>query len=215
MQRWIKTSSADARHAIIIAWAIAILAAMIADLRAAEPEAKELPTMAQIIQAAKTEIATWEHYQAGDLISREQGQQLIDAIAKLGWTPANDEQILAKVPDAKDPLCELLLTDKGRPFMRQVLKMPLGLDRVDNLLKIPSGKALVKTLVNDKGGDQLIQYLTTSEGGKNLGKMLGKEAHVDFNKATGRIYTAKALLLEVEAQYQVDMKKLDKPVINQ
>lgn len=194
---------------------LALLAAMLQALQAAEPEAKELPTMAQIIQAAKTELAGWDHYQAGDLISREQGQKLIDAIGKLGWKPVNEDELLAKVPDAREPLCELLLTDKGRPFMRRVLKMPQGLDRVDNMIKLPNGRALVKQLLNDKGGDKLIEYLTTSEGGKNLGKMLGKEAHVDFNKATGRTYTAKALLLEVEAQYQADMKKLDKPVINQ
>jgi hypothetical protein len=214
MQRWLKISTAESRRAIIMAWVLAILAALIADLRAAEPEEKELPTMPQIIAVAKTEIGTWENYQAGDLITREQGKKLIGAIDKLGWSPANDNEMLAKMPEAKEALCELLLSDKGRPFMRQVLKMPLGIDRVDNLLKIPSGKALVKQLLNDKGGDQLIEYLTTSEGGKNMGKMLGKEAHVDFNKATGRLYTAKALLLEVEAQYQLDMKKLDRPVVN-
>lgn len=214
MQRWFKISTDESRHAIIMAWVIAILAAMIVDLRAAEPEGKEPPTMPQIIQAAKTEIGTWENYQAGDLISREQGKKLVDAISKRGWTPTNDDEILAKVPEATEPLCELLLSDKGRPFMRRVLKMPGGLDRVDNMIKLPNGRALVKQLLNDKGGDQLIEYLTTSEGGKNLGKMLGKEAHVDFNKATGRLYTAKSVLLEVEAQYQSDMKKLDKPVIN-
>ncbi len=123
-------------------------------------------------------------------------------------------RILAKVPEAKDAICELLLTEKGRPFMRRVLKMPQGLDRVDNLTKLPNGRALVKQLLNDKGGDQLIEYLTTSEGGKNMGKMLGKEAHVDFNKATGRLYTAKALLLEVEAQYHADMNKLEKSALN-
>lgn len=213
MQHWLKNRSHDSQQWIIGVWVLALVAAMIADLRAAEPE-KELPTMSQIIQAAKTEIATWQHYEAGDLISREQGKKLIDAIDKLGWSPSNDEELLAKMPDAKDAICELLLTDKGRPFMRRVLKMPQGLDRVDNLTKLPDGRALVKRLLNDKGGDQLIEYLTTSEGGKNLGKMLGKEAHVDFNKPTGKLYTAKALLLEVEAQYQADMKKLDKPVVN-
>jgi hypothetical protein len=215
MQHWLKTSSNVSQRAIFLAWVIAILAALIADLRAAEPEVKELPTMAEIIKTAKTEIASWENYQPGDLISRERGKSLFDAIGKLGWKPSNDDEILAKVPAANDPLCELLLSEKGRPFMRQVLKMPQGIDRVDNLLKIPSGKTLVKTLLNDKGGDQLIEYLTTSEGGKNLGKMLGKEAHVNFNKPTGRLYTAKAVLLEVEAQYQADMKKLAMPVINQ
>jgi hypothetical protein len=213
MQRWQKIRSYDSQCWLITGWLLAILAALIADLRAAEPE-KELPTMPQIIAAAKTEIGTWQNYQAGDLIAREHGKKLIDAIGKLGWTPSNDEELLAKMPDAKDPLCELLLTDKGRPFMRRVLKLPQGLDRVDNLLKLSNGRAIVKQLLNDKGGDQLIEYLTTSEGGKNLGKMLGKEAHVEFNKPTGRLYTAKALLLEVEAQYQLDMKKLDKPVLN-
>jgi len=213
MQRWLKYRTHDSQFWIIGFWLSAIAAALIADLRAAEPE-KELPTMAQIIQAAKTEIGTWQNYEAGDLISREQGKKLIDAIDKLGWSPSNDDELLAKVPEAKDALCELLLTDKGRPFMRRVLKMPQGIDRVDNLIKVPNGRAIVKRLLNDKGGDELIEYLTTSEGGKNLGKMLGKEAHVDFNKPTGKLYTAKALLLEVETQYQADMKKLDKPVVN-
>ncbi len=213
MQHWLKNRTHNSQFWIIGVWVLAILAALIADLRAAEPE-KELPTMSQIIQAAKTEIGTWQHYEAGDLITREQGKKLIDAIGKLGWTPTNDEELLAKMHEAKDPICELLLTDKGRPFMRRVLKLPQGIDRVDNLIKLPDGRALVKRLLHDKGGDELIQYLTTSEGGKNLGKMLGKEAHVNFNKPTGRLYTAKALLLEVEAQYQADMKKLDKPVVN-
>lgn len=214
MQRWLKLSDSDAQRVVLFFWGLAILAALWADLRAAEPEEKELPTMAQVIQAAKTEIGSWENYQAGDLISREQGRKLITAISKLGWQPSNEDEILSKVPEAKDPLCELLLTDKGRPFMRRVLKMPQGIDRVDNMMKLPNGRSLVKQLLNDKGGDQLIEYMTTSEGGKNLGKMLGKEAHVDFNKATGRLYTAKSVLLEVEAQYHLDIKKLDKPVIN-
>jgi hypothetical protein len=213
MDRWLKNQSNVHQSWVLGAWFLLLLAALIADLRAAEPE-RELPTMPQIIQAAKTQIGTWEHYEPGDLITREQGQQLVNAIAKLGWSPSNDEELLAKVPDAKDALCELLLTEKGRPFMRRILKMPQGIDRVDNLTKLPNGRALVKTLVNDKGGDQLIEYLTTSEGGKNLGKMLGPEAHVDFNKATGKLYTAKALLLEVEKQHQLDMQKLDKPVLN-
>lgn len=215
MQCTYKISTGPSRFAFLMPVAIVVLATMFANLSAAEPEGKELPTMAEIIAAAKTEIANWENYQPGDLISREQGKSLFDAIGKLGWKPSNEEQVLAKVPDAKDPLCEILLTDKGRPFMRRILKMPQGIDRVDNLLKIPSGKALVKTLVHDKGGDQLIEYLTTSEGGKNLGKMLSQEAHVNFNKPTGRLYTAKAVLLEVEAQYQADMKVLAMPVINQ
>ena len=199
---------------VINARLLVILSVLGAGLYAAETVEKELPTMPQIIQAAKAQIGTWDNYQPGDLISREQGKHLLDAIGKLGWSPANDEELLAKMPDAKDPLCELLLSDKGRPFMRRVLKLPQGLDRVDNMLKLSNGRALVKQLLNDKGGDQLIEYLTTSDGGKNLGKMLGKEAHVDFNKATGRLYTAKALLLEVEQQFQLDMKKLDKPQVN-
>ncbi|MGC4005374.1 MAG: hypothetical protein QM811_20545 [Pirellulales bacterium] len=161
----------------------------------------ELPEFSVVIEQARSAIANFDGYRPGDPIQRDQASQIITAIERSGWAVPGREALLARVPAKNDPFFTLLHGNGGRDFERKIAKLPGGLDRVDNLLKLPDGPRVVKQLIDGPGGDELIRYLTTAEGGKELGRMLQQDAKVDFSKPTGRIYTAKALMIEVEAAY--------------
>jgi hypothetical protein len=171
-------------------------------------ETTALPPFQSVITTVQQTLNTFEDYQPGDLINRQQAEKLFNSISTLGWEVPHKNPILQRVPDADDPICRYLLSSQGKSFMRKVITLPGGLDRVDNLLQLPDGSQIMKQLVNGKDGEKLIEYMTSSTGGKNLGNMLGKQAKTDFNKPTGKIYTAKVLVMEIEQMYLLNQQHI-------
>ena len=129
-------------------------------------------------------------------------------MAKTGWEAPQRDKILNRVPAKNDFLVTVLNEGKGRELMRQVAKTRNGFDKLDRLGQLPQGQQLVKQLVNSKDGYKLIDYLTQAEGGKNLGDMLAQDGKKNFNLPTGKLYTAKALLTELQPLYEKSAKNV-------
>jgi hypothetical protein len=79
--------------------------------------------------------------------------------------------------------------------MRQISKMALAYDRIDRLAPLPHGQQTIRDLIRGPDGYKLIAYMTGTSGGTQLGRMLSTSPNAaGFNSATGRIYTAEALI---------------------
>jgi hypothetical protein len=160
---------------------------------------QQLPTVDKINAIVQKSLARDASYQPGDLLTQSQVAVVLGEIKKAGWEVPATRELLARVPHDHEFLIRALRTGKGVGFMRRVASMPNGFDRVDRLSRLPNGQATIKQLIATPDGHKLIGYMTESSGGKQLGVQLaGTAAGGDFNKPTGRIYSAQQLLAELE-----------------
>ena len=68
---------------------------------------------------------------------------------------------------------------------------------------------IVNVTVTDPDGYKLFEYMTTSKGGKALGEQLSNSRRGrNFNKPTGRIYTAKGLIERLKLSHAGHVSKL-------
>ncbi|OHB70677.1 MAG: hypothetical protein A2V70_06160 [Planctomycetes bacterium RBG_13_63_9] len=160
---------------------------------------KPLPPFAEIQKAVLRHFRLLPDYKSGDLISRSEVQRLFAGLEKIGWVPADHQSILKQVPTDESFLAKELRTQTGREFMRQVAAFP---DAYDRLSRLPYGKETVRDLIDGADGYKMVEYMTTTPGGENMGKQLSNAPKGrNFNKETGRIYTAKALLERLKTSY--------------
>jgi hypothetical protein len=157
----------------------------------------------------KIEAAVWGYFQkqpnfqAAGLITKEQVEPLLVGLAGMGFRLPNAKSILDNLPANNEFLAAELYTPAGRKFMERIAKYPEAYDRLDRLSRLPHGKQTIHDLIIGPGGEKMIQYLTTAPGGKEMGKMLSEAPlGADFNKPTGRIYTAPMLIKKLHEQYR-------------
>jgi hypothetical protein len=143
-----------------------------------------------------------------DLITRQETDELFAEIGKLGWKIDDRKEILARVPDEGEFFVQQLRSKRGNTLMRDIAPLPLGYDRVDRLSQLERGHRYVSDLVKGPDGYKLIQYMTETPWGKNMGKQLrGAPDGANFNKPTGRIYTAEQLLPTLHDSYAAEVKR--------
>jgi hypothetical protein len=183
-----------------------------ADDRADSSKAgKKLPPFSAVKTTVERTLATDPDYRAGDLVSQRQVATALGELKKVGWEVEQSRKLLARVPAEGEFLVRALRTPRGVPFMRQVSALPGGFERVDRLSRLPNGQQTVQKLIEGPDGHKLIGYLAEARGGREMGKMLGGTAQgADFNEATGRIYTSKQLLVELEKLHAVAAKSAAK-----
>lgn len=141
-------------------------------------------------------------YQQGDLITREQAEQVFGYLQKIRWDVRDQNEILEATFAEKDFLPRTLRTKHGTPFMREIAKLPQGYDRLDRLAKLPQGKRMVSDLARDKDGYKMIEYLADTQGGEYLGRQLSNAPRGrDFNQPTGRIYTEEEFVRRLKESY--------------
>ncbi len=168
---------------------------------------KPLPSLAAVRKSVTDHFATLSGAQAGALIVASEARGAIARLEHMGWRVEDADEIVRLVPADGEPLARILRTPAGRKLSAQVARLPDGYDRVDRLLRLPRGQKIVEDLVRGPDGYKLIEYLTTSQGGAGLGRQLARAPHgADFNKPTGRIYTADALLERLETSYRAAAK---------
>jgi hypothetical protein len=179
----------------------ACLAGLILFATAAPPRAAsaEPPLVGALKQSVEKTLAQAPGYRALDVLSRSQAEAVLRNWQGGKLNAAQTNELLKRVPSDDEFLVRALSTPKGAAFMRQVAAMPQGYDRLDRLSRIPNGQQVVQQLIDIPDGHKLIEYMTGTSGGKELGTMLGQPTNSDdFNRATGRIYTAKQLQAELE-----------------
>ncbi|NQU21883.1 MAG: hypothetical protein HQ567_11425 [Candidatus Nealsonbacteria bacterium] len=172
----------------------------------AEPPEK-LPPLDEVERIVQKHFASLRKYRDGDIIARGDVKPIFTQLEAIGWKVADRADILSAVMADGSFLVRNLRTANGRKFMQQIASYPDGYDRTDRLSKLPRGQQTVLDLINKPGGAKMIEYMTTAPGGKNLGKQLSRGPKGrNFNELTGRIYTAKALLVRLKESYQEAVK---------
>lgn len=169
-------------------------------VRAAEPAttSSRLPPFDTVVQAVEDYFHTKRDYQPGDLITQADWKTLEGDLARLGWVPRESARLRGLMLGEKSFLPKQLLNKTGRPFMRQIAAYPLAYDKLDRLSGMAQGPATVQALIRGPDGYKMIEYMSTSSGGAELGNMLAQgPGGKDFNKPTGRVYTANQLLDEL------------------
>jgi hypothetical protein len=157
----------------------------------------------------KIEAAVWQYFQsqpnfqASMLITKEQVEPLLGELGRMGFNLSDKKSILDKLPAGNEFLVTELYCPAGLKFMQGIAKYPDAYDRMDRLTRLPHGKQTVHDLINGPGGYRMIKYMTADPAGKNVGKLLSSgQGGADFNKPTGRIYTAPMLLAQLQEQYR-------------
>jgi len=175
---------------------------------AAAPKDRPLPTFEAIEGVLGRYFQTLSEYQPGDIITRSQVESALDAVTALGWKLTGRDQIIQDTLPDSAFLPRSLRTEKGREFMKHIKRDPGAYDRLDRLSAMPHGRETVLALIRGPEGWKMIDYMTRTPGGKNLGVQLSHAptGH-DFNKPTGRIYTADALLARLRKLYEQDAAK--------
>ena len=176
-------------------------------LAEAQAAKKNRPDFSAVRAAVDKHFASRRGYQAGDLISQADWQAIAKDLDRLGWLPSNANQIRDAILPEKSFLIQQMRTDNGRDFMRQISRMPQGYDRVDHLSRIPNGEPTVARLIDGPDGYKMFDYMATQPGGRILGDYLSEDENgANFNKNTGRIYTADTLLQHLEQSYTSDSR---------
>jgi len=165
-------------------------------------QSANLPTWEKVRQLVATELQREAGYQPGDLIVRSQVRAIFAQLKAIGWEVPRQSQIIDQTLDDGDFVAQTLRNSDGRGLMRQIQRYPQGYDRLDRLARMPHGQQNVAALVRGPDGYKLIQYMTSVQGGKSLGASLAKGPQgADFNRPTGRIYTAEALVARLRQSY--------------
>jgi hypothetical protein len=189
---------------IVLAAVLAEAFLAVSSVLAASPK---LPSWDDVQKVVDQQLNTLTNYQPGDLITRNQVDPIFDKLQRLGWTVRDRVDIVNSVPREDELMVRQLSSSAGKKFMHQTNSFPLSYDRVDRLDRIPMGPQTVDALITGPDGYKMIQYMTTSPDGHNLGRMISKDPHgADFNKPTGRIYTAEALLARIQESYEAALQ---------
>lgn len=168
----------------------------------AKAQAAPLPDFEIIERAVAKHFEDLPDYRDGDLLARAPTKELLEKLEKLGWKEPNAAAILERIPADDDFIAKSLSTSRGKSFMRQIAKYPNAYDRLDRLSRLPRGKDMVRSLIVGPDGYKLLEYMTSTSGGKELGKMLSEAPRgTNFNRSTGKIYTATMLLAELRLDY--------------
>ena len=168
-----------------------------------EPE-DAWPTFDEVRDCVEQLFAAKPDYVAGDLVTREDANAVFRELESLGWAVATQDVVISAMIPANHLMVSQFRSVAGKKFMRKISSLPLGYDRIDRLIRLPRGEQMFRDLVKGPGGDKLIEYMTSSKGGENLGRQLSATPKgADFNKPTGRLYTAAQLLNRLHAEYDL------------
>jgi hypothetical protein len=202
------------RRRLGVIWAAGLLALTLPLTARGADKSKStaLPSLEQVAKAVVGTFDALSDHEPGDIITQTEATKALAAVQKLGWAVPDGKALLKRVPAEGEFLVEVLRTDGGRRFMRQISGYPMGYDRLDRLSLMPHGKKTVRALVRGPDGYKMIEYMTTHPGGKGLGRQLSRgKRGAGFNDPTGRIYTAEDLLDEVRQLYEEAKKARQTP----
>jgi hypothetical protein len=169
---------------------------------------RPLPKFETVRQVVLRELVNPPARIPGDIIARSEVKPVFHQLRLMGWSVLDEKVILKHVPGDTDFVLQKLRTLQGRSFMRKVARYPQVYDRLYRLASLPHGRQTVDRLIRSKGGDQFLAYLTKSRGGKNLGKMLQSAPRgANFNRPTGKIFTADALIKRLKQSYTAEQQR--------
>ncbi len=144
-------------------------------------------------------------YEPGDLITRKDVEAVLKRLASRGYQPRDAKQIIEASLSESDFLVQLLGGTRGRKFMRKVKKESLIYDRLDRIAQVPQGKRTLSDLIKLPDAHRYAP-VRPARGIPTLLDLLPKRRSSrtrsikDYDKPTGKIYTAKQLQERLEAK---------------
>jgi len=169
-------------------------------LAAASPAgAAEKLTFPQIRAIVEKNLKANPRYRPGDLIVRCDVEPIFNELISLGFVPADTEELYdAFLPDMA-PLIQQLRSDAGRKFMLEIRGIEGAYDRLERLSWLPGGHAALGQLIRAEDGVEKLRVLTTPSGTAAIRKQFPDDPRArNFDKPTGHIHTAEALLEHLE-----------------
>lgn len=183
--------------------------------RPANEKAIEKPQWIQLRKVVDKYFAEQRGRSATDVLTSSEARATLDLLTKAGWKPKDSAKLQARVLGDGDFLVRELKSKEGRKFLAATSSEGLVYDRLDRLTKYSGGDRLVTSIINLPNGPAFMRPKPTPGFG-TLMDLLPKEASgktpVDpqFNKPTGKIYTAAQWIKELESAYQAESKSAAK-----
>ena len=175
---------------------------------AAEPTTMNpLPPFSEVKAAVEEHFASQRDRQPRDLISRSEAEQALNAVKKLGWNIADQQEILALTLSDQHVMVRTFRTPAGMRYMRQIAGRELMFDRFDRISEVSGGAQLIQDIVKLPDGER---YAKPKSGGgvPDLLDLLPKNASgqtrriADYHKPTGHLYTVADLIERLSKSYQ-------------
>jgi hypothetical protein len=167
----------------------------------AKPAKKPLPAWQSVERACTAYFQRQEGYQRNDLVWRSRVEPLFDELARLGWSVDDRASLLAKLPGENDTMVVALRSPDGQKLMRKIATVPLAFDRLDRMARLERGARRVQDLVNTPKAEQVFRAFNTTGGAELARRMTSAPGGRDFERPTGRIYTAEQLLAALKKSY--------------
>jgi hypothetical protein len=196
------------RGSVLIGLILGLCATLFLPVLSRAAEKKERPAFAEVDRQVRAHFLTIKGYQPGDLLTQSQVTPVVGVLANLGWKVPDQEQIMALVCEDKDPLVRHLGSPQGRKLMRSAGKDTAIYNRLHRLTMTEGGDAQLRDMMKLPNGIEVAKTLTNDPRGKDIAKRLSRSPKApDFNKPTGRIYTEDELLARLRTSYNAEAKK--------
>jgi hypothetical protein len=175
-----------------------------------KPKKNERPSFAEVDRHVRAHLAATKGYQPGDLLTRSQVEPLFGVLATHGWKVTDKDQILALVCEDRDPLVRHLNTSQGRKLMRSAGKDTAIYNRLHRLTMTEGGDAQLRDMMKLPNGIEVAKTLTNDPRGKDIARRLSRSPKApDFSKPTGRIYTEAELVERLRTSFDEETKNRD------
>ena len=200
----------DFRVLLVLIAVVPLSVELIAEkaVQADESEPLQLAPFSEFEAIARGSLESAKIYKKNDIITRDQVVPILQRFKARGWEIKGSRKFTDRLLSPVDYMVRQLRSKQGLRFMRQINQYDGGYDRLDRLRRMPYGKRRVRELITTPDGYKLIQYMTTTKYGLNLGRQLSKGVNgANFNKPTGRIYTVKSLVEELEKLYKNEAER--------
>jgi hypothetical protein len=169
-------------------------------------QAQSAPPWKEIEVQLDDLFADLEGWEQHDLVSRRQVKAVLDELQQLFGELPDADALLEDTLDDQDFLVVQLTSPAGRRFMRSVSEEKLIYDRLDRIAREAGGPALIRNLIRLPDGEVFVRSSRAATV-PGLLELLpkrgnGKSRRVrDFDKPTGKIYTAEHLKGRLQAIY--------------
>jgi hypothetical protein len=156
------------------------------------------PTAGQIQQVVSNYFETLPDYKPGDLITQKDVKAVLAEMSNQGWQVPQAKELLNSALQDGDALAGLMSTKNGKRLMRKVASYKLVYDRMDRVARVSGGERMIRDLAKLPDGQRYLQ-MQTPPGVPDMLALLPKQRSgkvrsvKDYDKPTGRVYTAQAL----------------------
>lgn len=174
----------------------------------------KFPKWSEVERLAQSGIARRNDYRPRDIISKGDVAPIFSSLAKHGWKVKDAKAIMGKMLEDSHFLVKVLREGDGRGFMRKVSRDPAVYDRLDRVAAHDGGKPLIRSLIKLPDGEKytkakpgpgsptMSDLLLINERGSAQRRRLK-----DYDKPTGRIYTADQFVARLKKSYSQAAKK--------